>query len=137
MRRLIVLLTIMALAGCTAGIRYTYDTATGAVISKEPNISILQLQLKAGAATVYSDTTAGFRIKCPIPGGSAIDVLDATLGYLRSTRGVVPIKPDGELPVVIVDTSVNPFNKDGVTDTFLLGSEAVRELYAEASEEEE
>ena len=135
--KLIVLLTICTLAlGCAVGVRNTYDN-NGNKIASEPFLSVLQLQTEEGSATVYSDTAAGFRAKIPIPGVNALDVLDITLGYIRSTRGVVPTKNNGELPTVIVDTSVNPFNKDGVTDTYLLGDKAVQELYEEATETEE
>jgi hypothetical protein len=128
----ILALLLTLLSACTTGIKYTYD-ADGTLLSKAPYFEVGQLQTKDDYSTLDILKGTGFDARIPIPLASTtgIGTLDVALGYFSHVRMIIKPTSTGELPVVVIDSGVNPFNKNGVTDTVLTGKEAVQEFYTE------
>jgi len=87
-----------------------------------PYLSLGQMQTAEGYNVIYTDKGIGWDLEIPMPFASRYAMLKSAFGYLNSTR--VVLLPDA---VLVLDVAIDPFNKGGVTDTFLYGEEAVKE----------
>jgi len=114
------LLLAIVTAGCT--LSYTKDDGVG--------LEFMQMQQRDSTASVYSTTIIGLKIKMISKTNPAPEI---QIGYVRDARALVPTREDGSLSNVLIDTGVNPFNKNGVTDTLCTG-EVVEQLYESVSE---
>lgn len=126
MRKL--LLVTMCMALCACSIKYTKSTD-----GHEIGWEFMQMQVAEDSASVYSTTVIGMKIRMISKNNPAPEI---QLGYIRDARALVPKKDaDGTgLCDVVIDTGVNPFNKEGVTDTIATGDPAT-ELYVIESED--
>jgi hypothetical protein len=68
----------------------------------DKEISFMQMQAREGSASIYSTKLYGCDIGFPIPGVTN-GVVQFRLGYVGETKGVIPIKKDGDLPDVCID----------------------------------
>ncbi len=94
----------------------------------DKEISAFQMQVRDGSASIYSTKLYGCNIEVPIPGGGSISFTPARfqIGYVAETKSLIPTKPDGELPDVMVDLTQE---EDGTfSDTYATG-EVTGSLY--------
>lgn len=94
----------------------------------DKEISMFQMQMRDGSASIYSTKLYGANIEVPIPGGGSISITPAKfqLGYVAETKSIIPVKEDGELPNVMVDLTQEADGK--FSDTYATG-EVTSNLY--------
>lgn len=117
----VTVLTCLLLSACSMGIRETYDK--GVLTERKPYLEFGQMQTQQDYASIDITKLAGFH--------ASYASIGIDLGYGMHVRMLLKPDANGDLPVVVIDTGVNPFEKDGVTDTVLTGKEAVKEFYLE------
>lgn len=110
MKKLVLVVMVLFLAGCT-------------VTKGDLSFSLMQMQTAKYAASAMSTTGVGMEIEMT---GQANPFPKIRLGYFRHGTVLVPSIKDGYyMPFVIIDTGVNPFNKDGVTDSICVGEKCL------------
>lgn len=114
----------LALGACSFGVREAYEN--GQLKERTPYFDIGQMQTQPDCASINIATVAGIHANYATVG------LD--LGYGKHVRMILKPTATGDLPVVVIDTAVNPFEKDGVTDTVLTGAAAVTEVYEDCED---
>jgi len=108
MKKLGLAMAILFVAGCT-------------ITKGDMSFSLMQMQTAKYAASAMSTTGVGMEIEMT---GQTNPFPKIRLGYFRHGTMLVPSIKDGYyMPFVIIDTGVNPFNKDGVTDTIQVGGD--------------
>lgn len=117
----ILCLMALILSGCSMGIREAYEN--GVLVERKPYLEFGQMQTQQDYASIDIAKLAGFH--------ASYASIGVDLGYGMHVRMLLKPDANGDLPVVVIDTGVNPFEKDGVTDTVLTGKEAVKEFYLE------
>lgn len=96
-------------------------------------ISFMQMQIRQGTASIYSTKLYGANIEVPIPmvGNVSISPARFQIGYVGETKGIIPIKENGELPNVLIDLSTtHGSNSSDLSDTYATG-DATLTLYPE------
>jgi len=122
MKRLIMVLFLVVLCGCT--IRY-----------KDMEIGLMQMQVREGSASVYSNKIYGVDLGIPL---ASAGTMKFTLGYMSRTEGLIPTKEDGELPNVLIDLSTtHGQNTNDLSDTYATGDVAEQIYYPEVTDTKE
>jgi hypothetical protein len=123
----ITVLTCLLLAGCSMGIRETYEN--GVLKEKTPYIDFGMMQVQEDCANIDIVKVLGLH--------ASYATMGVDLGYGMHVRMILKPDANGELPVVVLDTGLNPFEREGMTDTVLTGKEAVKEFYVEEPKDSE
>ena len=123
----ITVLTCLLLAGCSMGIRETYKN--GVLKEKTPYIDFGMMQVQEDCANIDIVKVLGLH--------ASYATMGVDLGYGMHVRMILKPDANGELPVVVLDTGLNPFEREGMTDTVLTGKEAVKEFYVEEPKDSE
>lgn len=101
-------------------------------------LSLFQMQVREGSASIYSTKLYGANIEVPVPmtGGSvSFSPMKFQIGYVAETKGIIPTKADGELPNVLIDLSTtHGSNSSDLSDTYATG-DATLTLYPEETSE--
>jgi len=114
------------LSACTMGIHYSYDE-NGVLTKKDPYLALGQMQTSDDAHNIDIIRLIGLHANY---GAIGVD-----LGYGSHIRMILKPTTEGELPVMVIDSGINPFEKDGVTDTVLTGDEAIKGFYTDVPED--
>lgn len=111
MKNIVLIFVLVLLGACT--LKYG-----------DKEISIMQMQLRDGSASIYTTKLFGFDTKIPL---ANIGVIQLTLGYVGETKGIIPSKADGSLPDTCIDIT-NESDNNVFSDTFSTG-ETSKQIY--------
>lgn len=113
--------------GCSVGVRTTYEN--NELKERTPYIDFGMMQVQEDCANIDIVKVLGLH--------ASYATMGVDLGYGMHVRMILKPDANGKLPVVVLDTGLNPFEKAGMTDTVLTGEEAVKEFYIEEPKEQE